>query len=138
MFQNIIGNKCDTLRCFQCFLPVDIPHFLIINVCVYIHCFDVVHTERKHILIIDCVHDCISVELVSESLLRCKELHIPNSSCISREYRCAGKAEQMIFLEIFHNSCVHISELASVALVKDNYNVLAEHLMPFILSYESR
>ena len=54
-------------------------------------------------------------------------------SCIGGKNRCAGKAEQVILLERLDNLSVHISELASVALVKDDNSVFTEHLVSLIL-----
>ena len=44
----------------------------------------------------------------------------------------------MVLFEIVNNSLVHITELAAVALVKDDHNVLLVDLMPWILLDEGR
>ena len=42
----------------------------------------------------------------------------------------------MIFLEIFYNSRMHISELTTMALIKNNNNMLHVHFVPGILFYK--
>ena len=42
----------------------------------------------------------------------------------------------MIFFERLYNLCVHISELATVALVKDNHAMLVKHFMSFVLGHK--
>ena len=72
------------------------------------------------------------MELITKGLRRGQQLHVLAFSCIGGKNRCAGKAEQVIILERLDNLSVHISELATMALVKDDNSVFAEHLMSLV------
>ena len=72
------------------------------------------------------------MELIAKGLRRGQQLHVLAFSCIGGENRCAGKAKQMIILERLNNLGVHISELAAVALVKDDNAMLAEHFVSLV------
>ena len=76
------------------------------------------------------------MELVAKGLRRGQQLHVLAFSCIGGENRRAGKTEQVIFPKRLNNLGVHISELATVALVKDDNAMLVEHLMSFVLGHE--
>ena len=60
------------------------------------------------------------MKLITESLFRCLQGRIPADAGIDSKNRGAGKAENMVFLEFFNNSKVHITELATMALIEDN------------------
>ena len=77
------------------------------------------------------------MEPVTESLCCGKELRVFSTTCIYREDRCTGKAKQMIFLEVFYDSSVHIAKLTSVAFIKDNNHMFLIYIMPRILLDES-
>ena len=133
VLKDVSCNKLDTLRCHECLLTVDIPYTLIINIRVCIHSFDVINSERKNVLIIDCIYDGVGVELISEGLLRCKELWVLCSSGIHCKDWSAGKAEQMILLEILYDSGMHVTKLTSVALIEDDDHMLLVNCMTGIL-----
>ena len=94
--------------------------------------------ERQHISVIDSIHNGVGMELRTKSLLCGSEIRIAACSGIDSENRCTSKSEDMIVLEILvhldclfalfdlpsHNSGVHISKLAAVALVKHKNNML--------------
>lgn len=138
MVKDILGHQRDALGCHERFFPVDIPNLFIVHVRLCVHRLDVVHTERQHILIVDGIHDGISMQLVAKGLCRGKITRVHRSSCIGRKNRGACEAKQMILLEILDDCLVHIAELATVALVKDDHNVLLIDLMPRILFDEGR
>ena len=78
------------------------------------------------------------MQLVAKGLCRGKITWVSRSSCIGRKNRGACEAKQVVFFEIVNNGLVHITELAAVALVKDDHNVLLVDLMPRILLDEGR
>ena len=61
MFQNIIGYKGYTFWSHHCLFAVDIPHHLIINGFICVHCLNVIYSKWKNIFIIDCIHNGISM-----------------------------------------------------------------------------
>ena len=136
--KDILGHQRDALGCHECFFPVNIPDLFIVHIQLCVHRLDVVHTERQHILVVDGIHDGISMQLVTKGLCRGKITWVSRSSCIGRKNRGACEAKQMVFFEIVNNGLVHITELATVALVKDDHNVLLIDLMPRILFDEGR
>ena len=72
------------------------------------------------------------MELIAKGLRRGQQLHVLAFSCIGGENRRAGKTEQVIFPKRLNNLGVHISELAAVALVKDDNAMLAEHFVSLV------
>ena len=76
--------------------------------------------------------------MVAERLRRGKITWVSRSSCVDCKNRRSSKAEQVVLFEIVDNGLVHITELAAVALVKDNHNVLLVDLMPRIFLDEGR
>ena len=137
VLQYILRDKLDPFRSHEGLLTVDIPDILIIDIRVCIHGFDIVHTKGQNVLVIDGIHNCIGVELVSEGLLRREELRIPDRASIGREDRRTGKSEEMILLEALDDGRMHVSELAAMAFVKDDDYMLLVDIMARIFLDES-
>lgn len=76
------------------------------------------------------------MEFVSECLNRCLEVGSAASHSICRENRSACESEKIIFLEVLCNDGVHLSELAAVALIEDNHDILLEDRMTFLLLHK--
>ena len=136
--EDVLGHQRDALGCHERFFPVDIPNLFIVHVRLCVHRLDVVHTERQHILVVDGIHDGISMQLVAKGLCRGKITRVHRSSCIGRKNRGACEAKQMILLEILDDCLAHITELAAVALVKDDHNMLLVNFVSRILLDEGR
>ncbi len=137
MLQYVLCHNTNTLRCHHNLFTIDVPNHLVCDFFLHIHRFNIINTEWKNILIVDCIHNRITMKLISKGLACGKELWILSSSCIDRKNRCSCKSKQVIFLEILNNSCMHISELTAVALIKNSDDVLTIHFMPWILFYKS-
>ena len=131
MLQNVLCYFSNTLWCFKCLLTVNIKNHLIINIWLNSHRLMIFNLEWKYILIIDSIHDCICMELVSKCLLCGCKLRISHSTCVCREYRCSRKTKHIIFIETLYNGCVHITKLTTVAFVKDYDYLLIECRMVF-------
>ena len=70
------------------------------------------------------------MELIAKSL-RCRaECGILAHACIDRKDRRSGKAKEVVLLEILRNGLMHITELASAALIKNNDDPLSKTLCP--------
>ena len=138
MIEYIVRHKGNSLRCLKGFFPVDVPNLFVINVCIRIHRFNIVHTERQNILIIDGIYYGIRMKLIPKSLLSRKILRIHPCSCIRREDRCPRETEHIILFETLYNGIMHIAELAAVAFVKDYDNLFPINFMLFILLDEGR
>lgn len=74
----------------------------------------------------------------AKQLRRCPHTGFSARTCICCVNRCSGKTEQVVLFEVVNDSTVHITELAAVALVKDDHNMLLVDLMPRILLDEGR
>ena len=129
MRQYVLRNQADPFRGQKRLFPIDIPNFLVVNIRLGIHRFDVVHPERQYVFIIDGIHNGIGVELIAKSLFRRAEGRVFAHSRVNGENRCTGKAEQMIFFEIPGNGLVHIPKLAAVAFIEDDHNTLVKYRM---------
>ena len=136
--EDVLCHQRNTLGSHECLFPVDIPNLFIVHVWLCVHRLDVIHTEWQHILVVDGIHDSVGVQLVTERLRRGEIAWISGASCVDCKNRRSSKAEQVVLFEIVNNSLVHITELAAVALVKDDHNVLLVDLMPWILLDEGR
>lgn len=73
------------------------------------------------------------MKLVAERLCCCAKRGILAHAGIDREDGRAGKAEQMIPLEVLGDGLVHVAELTAMALVEDNDEPLVKHRMSGIL-----
>ena len=76
--------------------------------------------------------------MFAESLFGGLEVELATSTCVHGKYRRTRKTKQVITLEFLYNGCVHISELASVALVEDKYDMLAIDFVRPVLANEHR
>ena len=138
MVKDVLGHQRNTLGCHERLFPVNIPNLFIVHVWLCIHRLDVIHTERQHILVVDGIHDGVGVQLVTECLRRGEIARVGRASCVNCKNRCSGKAEQIVLFEVVNDSTVHITELAAVALVKDDHNTLLVDLMPRIFLDKGR
>ena len=136
--EDVLGHQRNTLGCHKRLFPVNVPNLLVVHVRLCVHRFDVIHTERQHILVVDGIHDGVGVQLVTERLRRGEIAWISGASCVDCKNRRSGKAEQVVLFEIVDNGFMHITELAAVALVKDDHNMLLVDLMPRIFLDEGR
>lgn len=113
-----MSHKGNTLWRFKSLLPVDIPHILVPDIVFFIHGLDVVHPERKYILIVDRIDNRVCVKAVSKGLSSGRIMRIfGSSSRICWEYRCPRESEHIVLLKILHYGSMHISELAAMALI---------------------
>ena len=136
MFQYVLCYNSDTLRSHHNLFTVDIPDHFVRDFFFHIHCFNIIHPEWKNIFIVNGIHNRITMELISKSLTCGKELRILGSAGINRKNWCSCKSKQMIFLKILYNCSVHISELAAVALIKNNNDMFRVNFMSRILFYK--
>ena len=136
--KDVLGHQRNALGCHERLFPVNVPNLLVVHVRLCVHRFDVIHTERQHILVVDGIHDGVGVQLVAERLRRGEIARIGGASCIDCKNRRSRKAEQVVLFEIVNNGLVHITELAAVALVKDNHNMLLVNFVSRILLDEGR
>ena len=136
--EDVLCHQRNTLGCHERLFPVDIPNLFIVHVWLCVHRLDVVYPERQHILVVDGIHDSVGVQLVAERLRRGEIAWISGASCVDCKNRRSCKSEQVVLFEIVNNSLVHITELAAVALVKDDHNMLLVDLMPRIFLDEGR
>ena len=130
--QDILRDIRDTLRVKQRFLYIYRRDFLVRNAGLAIHGLDILHAERQHVIIRYRRDNGISMQPLTEDLLGCKEF----IRRIVREDRRAGKTEDMIAFEPFDDLVVHLAELRTVALVKDDHHMPAIDRMLFLFLAE--
>ena len=73
------------------------------------------------------------MKLIAKGLFGSPQSGILTDTGISRKNRCSSESEQMVFLEVLSNCLVHITELATVALVEDNDYTLIKNAVAGIL-----
>ena len=129
--QNVLCDQPDAFRGKKRLFPVDVPNLFVVNIRLGVHRFDVVHPEGQYVFVVNGVHNGVGMELIAKSL-RCRaECGILAHACIDRKDRRSGKAKEVVLLEILRNGLMHITELASVALIKNSDDVLTIHFMPW-------
>ena len=138
MFQYVAHDAADAFRGSQRTLSVDIAHLLILDVLLFAHGADIIHPERQYVAVGNGIHDGVDVQLLAESLFRGFQIELAACPCVYREYGRARKAEKMVTLEFLDDGGVHIPELAAVALVKDEHDVLAIDLVRAVLTDKYR
>ena len=131
--QNIFRNQANAFRRKKSLFAIDVPDFLVVNVLTHIHRLVIFHAEGQHILVTDSVNDGVGVKLVAERLRCCAKRGILAHAGIDREDGRAGKAEQMIPLEVLGDGLVHVAELTAMALIEDDDEPLVKHCMSGIL-----
>ena len=133
VIQNVLRYEGDALWGHKCLFTIDIPHLLVFHAFVGVHRLDIVYPEGQHVFIVDGVHDGIGMELIPEHLGSRHELGPLAANGIGSKDGCAGKAKDMIPLEVGNDGMVHLTELPSMALVEDEDDVLLIHRMPGVL-----
>lgn len=133
MRQNVIRDQSDAFRGKKRLFPVDVPYFLVVNIRLGVHRFDVVHPEGQHVFVVDGIHDGVGVKLIAKSLLCRAECGILAHACIDCKDGRAGKAEQMVLLKVFGDGLMHIPELTPVALIKNDNNSLIKNAVSGVL-----
>ena len=138
VFQNVLHNFGDTLLRSKCFLGINGSNLLVLLSVLLLYRVDIVNAERQNISVIDSVNDGVCVEFIAKCLLGGFEIRISASTCIDRENRSARKTKDMIvskvsvyFNNLFtlfdltaDNSRMHITELASMAFIEYQNNML--------------
>ena len=138
MVKDILSHQLDTLRRHKGLLAVDIMYLFVVDIRLCLHRLDIVHAEGQNILVIDRVNDRIGVQLIAEGLFSGGEMRILHVTGVCGEDRRAGEAEHMILFEVLDDRGVHIAELAAVAFVKDDDDMLLIHRMTLVLIDEGR
>ena len=138
VFQNVLYNLGDTFLRSERFLGINSSNLLILLSVFFLYRIDIVNAERQNISVIDGVNDGVCMEFIAECLLSSFEIRISASTCIDRENRSARKAKDVIvskvsvyFNNLFtlfdltaDNSRMHVTELASMAFVKYQNDML--------------
>ena len=73
------------------------------------------------------------MEFVTKGLLGGFQSHIPTSPCILCKDGSAGETKEVIFLEVLGDGCMHLTKVASVALIKDDHQPLLEDRVVLVL-----
>ena len=136
--ENIPRNLFNAFWRHKGLFAVDIMYLIVVDVRLLVHRLDIIDAEGQHVFVVDRVHDRVGVQLVAEGLFRGGKMRILDMTGICREDRRTGKAEHMILLKILDDRGVHIAELAAVALVEDDDDMLIVNGMIFIFTDKGR
>ena len=136
--EDIGGHIADALRRHEGLFTVDIVYLFVVDVRFLVHRLDIIDAEGQHVLVVDRVHDRVGVQLVAECLFRGGKARILDVTGVCREDRRSCEAEDVILLKILDNRGVHIAELAAVAFVEDDDDVLLIHRMSLVLIDKGR
>ena len=60
--EDVLCHQRNTLGCHERLFPVNVPNLLVVHVRLCVHRFDVIHTERQHILVVDGIHDGVGMQ----------------------------------------------------------------------------
>ena len=77
------------------------------------------------------------MQLVPKCLLCGAQIRVLSRPGVDRKDGCSGEAEQVIVLKCLGDGLVHISELAAVALVKNDDDMLAKDGVTLVLPHEN-
>ena len=136
VIENIADDFPHALRGIEHLFGIDGPHLFILNIIGHFYGVHIVDAERKHVSVVDGVHNGVGVELVAEGLRRGPHAEIAAASGIFCKDGRTGKAENMIFFEGMDYFQVHVAELGAVALVENDDDVLFIRLVPGIAADE--
>ena len=136
VFQYICYNLADALRSHKRGFGVDGLDLLIPYIILFFNRVDEINSERKHIAVIDSIHNSICMKLVSEGLLRGLKIRSFARSSINCKYRRACKSEYVVVLEMLGNLDVHLAELRAMTFIKNQNTVLVIYLVIRIALYE--
>ena len=124
MLKHVGDDLADAFRVEQRPFGVDGRH-LFVGDAAHLHGADVVDAERQHVLVGDGVHDRVGVEFLPEGLFGGFQPGVSAAGRVDREDRCARETEQVVPLECFGDSGVHVPELGAVAFVENDDDMLA-------------
>ena len=133
MVNDIFHYLRHSLRRGHCLFPVNGRNLFVSDTCLLLHGIDIIDSEREYVAVIDGINDGVCVEFVSEGLLRGFQPHVSSGSGILCEDRRARETEHVIFLEVLRDGGMHLSEVASVTFIEDNYHALLEYGVVLVL-----
>ena len=136
MLQYILHHSTHSFRGRHNTLSVNSSNLLVRYVILRFEGIHIVYTERQDILFVDSIYNGVGVEFIAECLLCGFQFQISTAACVLGEDRCARETEDMVFLEVLGDGVVHLTEIASVALVKYYHHPLLEDRMVLVLLYE--
>ena len=130
--EDVFHHIGDSLWSEQRLFPVDIPDLLVVDFLFFSHGADIFGAERKHVLVRYGVDDGVDVQSIPERLLRGFQVGTSAGVGVFGENRRPGEAEKMISFKGLGDGDVHVAELRTVALVKDDDKVLVLCGMRFV------
>ena len=110
MLQDVSGHIADALGRPQSLLATYVPHLGVLYVLLALHGADVCHTERKHVVVADCIHNGVGVQSAAKDVVRCPEVASAARHVLGED-GCAGKAKDIVLLELLDDGGVHVAKL---------------------------
>ena len=106
----------DSFRSHQCPFTIYVTYLRILDSVFCSDGLDVLDAERQYVLIGNRIDDGLGMQTIAESLRGGEQCLLG----VLREDRCAGKAEDVVFVEALYDQFVHIAELRTVTLIEDD------------------
>ena len=137
VLQYIVRHVADAARVAQCLFSFNIPYLTGFHIFLLLHCADIIHTERQHIMVTDGIDYCVSMQSFTKGIFCGLD---ESCSCwhILYEDRCTGETEDVVFLEFLGDFLVHLSELASVALIENQHHFFLVDVAIWVLLDKTR
>ena len=121
MFQNIRCHVVDATRIAQCLFSFYVPHLAVFHIFLFLHGANIVHTEGQYVVVADSVDDGVGMQSFAKGIL-CRFDKSYTCWHILYKDRCTRKSEDVVFLKLLRDGCMHIAKLAAVALVENQYH----------------
>ena len=109
----------------------DTPYFGVGYLRFGFHRADVVHSEAEDVAVFDGIDDGIRMQLLAEGLFGGGIVGVFGVNGILGKDRCAGEAEDHVFLEFLPDETSHLAELRTVALIEDHDDIGVQDLDVF-------
>ncbi len=129
MIQQILHHHAQPFRILQSSVGIDGLHLGVGHALSGLHGIDIINPERQNIAVIDGINDRVRMQALAKSLFCSPDLGVWVDVGVISKNRCAGKAEDMVILESFHDRLAHAAKLRAMTFVKYQNDMLFVDIM---------
>ena len=133
VFDYVRYNGRNSFWCRKRVFFINSGNILVFHTVFHSDCFYVINTERQNIVVVDGIHNSVSMKLFAKGLICCSNSSGPISTCIFLENWGSCKSKQMEFLKALYNILMQITKLRTMTFIKNHNNMTLENWMTFIL-----
>lgn len=134
---DVLRHLTDALGIAQQLLVVDCRDLGVYDAITFFDGVDVVDPEGENVGICDGIDNGIRMKFLTKRLLGGASMGITAGRGVEWEYRGASEPEEVVVLEVLHDSGMHIAKLGSMALIKDQHQVFPVDWVSWLLGDES-